>query len=207
MGKGNKKALRAKVGLGGGKAGGPERFFTADGAEATQRVRRGLSLGKLLPAAMNPQAVEIIETEVVLEEVTSLNHSRLIHRISVALLPYEEQYDILPELEFELSAGRLKPDIALLPRQAYNYRKDVLRVVQPPVTAVEILSPTQSFDALADKILDEYLPSGVKSGWLVVPKVNTIYLFLPDQSVQAFTEGTLRDPATGIEVSLADIFR
>ena len=156
---------------------------------------------------MQTQAVEIIETEVVLEEVMSLNHSRLIHRISVALLPYEDRYDILPELEFELSAGRLKPDVAIAPRQRYDYRRDVLRVLQPPVTAIEILSPTQAFDALVDKIQDQYLPSGVQSAWLVVPKVSNIYLFLPDQPTQIFTSGILYDPAAQVEVNLLDIFR
>ncbi len=156
---------------------------------------------------MNSQAVEIIETEVVLEETMSLNHSRLIHRISVALLPYEEQFDILPELEFELAAGRLKPDVAIVPRQQYNYRRDVLRVLQPPVTAIEIISPTQSFDALVEKIEDQYLPSGVLSAWLVLPRVANIYLFLPGQPAQIFTTGLLYDPATQVEVALADIFR
>lgn len=155
---------------------------------------------------MNTQAVEIIETEVLLEEVMSLNHSRLIHRISVALLPYEDRYDILPELEFELLAGRLKPDVAIMPRQQYNYQRDVLRVTEPPVTAIEIISPTQSFDALVEKIQEQYLPSGVQSAWLVLPRVSSIYLFLPDQPPRAFTEGTLHDPAAQVTVALADIF-
>ena len=156
---------------------------------------------------MNTQAIEIIETEILLEETMSLNHSRLIHRLSVALLPYEDRYDILPELEFELAAGRLKPDVALLPLQSYNYSKDVLRVAQPPVTAIEILSPTQSFDALVAKIQEQYLTSGVRSAWLLLPSVRMIYLFLPDQPPQVFTTGTLHDPAAQIEVALADIFR
>ena len=156
---------------------------------------------------METQAVEIIETEVQLEETTSLNHSRLIHRISVALMPYEGHYDILPKLEFELAAGRLKPDVAILPQQQYNYQRDVLRVLQPPVTAIEIISPTQSFDALVEKIQDHYLPSGVKSAWLVLPRVGSIYLFLPNQPPQVFTTGILHDPAAQVEVALADIFR
>lgn len=156
---------------------------------------------------MNTQAVEIIEVEVPLEETMSLNHSRLIHRISVVLLPYENQYDILPELEFELAAGRLKPDVAIVPRQQYNYQRDVLRVLVPPVTAIEIISPTQSFDSLVEKIQDQYLPSGVQSAWLVLPRVGSIYLFLPGQPPQAFTTGTLHDPAAQVDVALADIFR
>ncbi len=156
---------------------------------------------------METQAIEIIETEVLLEEVVSLNHSRLIYRISMALSAYEDKYDVLPELEFELAEGRLKPDVAIVPRQHYNYQRDVLRVVQQPVTAIEIISPTQSFDALVEKIQAQYLPSGVKSAWLVLPRVASIYLFLPGQPPQAFTTGTLHDPAAQIDVALADIFR
>lgn len=155
---------------------------------------------------MNTQAVEIIETEVLLEEVMSLNHSRLISRLTVLLSAYE-QYDILPELEFELAAGRLKPDVAIVPRQQYNYQRDVLRVPVPPITAIEIISPTQSFDSLIEKIQEQYLPSGVRSAWLVLPRVGNIYLFLPDQPPQVFTTGTLHDPAAQVEVALADIFR
>ncbi|QKG52805.1 hypothetical protein [Hymenobacter sp. BRD67] len=80
---------------------------------------------------MNTQAIEVIETEVVLEEAMSLNHSRLIGRLNVLLAAYEEQYDILPELEFELSTGRLKPDVAIMPRQTYNWEKDIIRYPSP----------------------------------------------------------------------------
>lgn len=114
---------------------------------------------------------------------------------------------VLPELEFELAAGRLKPDVAIIPQQQYNYQRDILRIAQPPVTAIEIILPTQSFDSLAEKIQEQYLPSGVQSAWLVLPRVSSIYLFLPGQPPQAFTSGTLRDPAAQIEVALADIFR
>jgi len=67
---------------------------------------------------MDTQATEIIETEVVPEEARSLNHSRLIGRLTFLLTSaYDEQYDFLPELEFELSTGNLKPDVAVLPKQ------------------------------------------------------------------------------------------
>lgn len=156
---------------------------------------------------MDTQAVEIIETEVRLEEAWSLNCARLRQRISVALLPYEEQYDILPELEFELSAGRLKPDVAILPRLTYNWGADIIRYLNPPITAIEILSPTQSFDYLVSKIRNQYFSSGVQSAWLLLPAVRSIYLFAPGQPDTAAYSGTLRDPATQIEVALDAIFR
>lgn len=156
---------------------------------------------------MQTQAIEIIETEVPLEEVMSLNHSRLIHRISLLLSAYEERYDVLPELEFELSTGRQKPDVALLPKLTYNWEEDIIRFPEPPITAIEILSPTQAFDAVASKIRKLYFPAGVQSAWLVVPFIKTIHLFLPNQAVTTFSTGLLRDPASGIEVVVDNIFK
>ena len=157
---------------------------------------------------MQTQAVEIIETEIVLEKAMSLNHSRLTGRISYLLTDaYEARFDALPELEFELSTGNFKPDIAIISKQAYDWQEDVIRFQHPPITAIEILSPTQAFDAVASKIRKCYLPARVQSAWLVVPFVKTIHLFLPDGSITTFSSGTLRDPACGVELEVSAIFR
>ena len=156
---------------------------------------------------METQAVEIIETEVPLEKAMSLNHSRLTGRIVAVLLAHEDRYDILPELDLELRTGRAKPDVAVIPKQAYNWREDVIHFPQPPITTIEILSPTQSFDYLASKIDKIYLAGGVKSAWLVVPFVNNIHLFLPDGSITTVANGSFHDPVTDIEFAVADIFR
>ncbi|UYZ63568.1 Uma2 family endonuclease [Hymenobacter weizhouensis] len=157
---------------------------------------------------METQAVEIIETEVPLEKAMSLNHSRLISRITWLLsAAYEGQYDILPELEFELSAGRLKPDVAVLPRLSYDWESDIVRYPEPPITAVEILSPTQSLDGLITKIRQGYFASGVKSAWLVLPAIRTINLYLPGKPVVLVNAGTLADPASNIEIKIEDVFR
>jgi Uma2 family endonuclease len=112
---------------------------------------------------METQAIEITEVETVLEEVISLNHSRLTYRISVLLSAYEEKYDIMPELELELSSGRAKPDVAIFPKLTIDWNEDIIRYTHPPITAIEILSPTQAFDSLTAKIRKVYLPGGVLS--------------------------------------------
>ncbi|MGI4872390.1 MAG: Uma2 family endonuclease [Janthinobacterium lividum] len=156
---------------------------------------------------MDTQAVEVIETEVALAPVWSLNRSRVLRRLMQVLQPYVGRYDILPGLEFDLLAGRATPTLALLPCLRYNWQADVLRFPLPPITAIEVLSPTQSFDAVVTKIREVYLASGAKSAWLVLPTVCHIYLFLPGQPPQVFTSGTLHDPAAQVDVALADIFR
>lgn len=156
---------------------------------------------------MEAQAIEIIETEILLEEAMSFNHSRLTYRLSILLSAYDNQYDIMPELEFELSTGRLKPDVALLPKQEINWEKDLIRFPFPPITAIEILSPTQSLDSLIIKIRDGYFPAGTQSAWLVLPAVKTIYLFLPEQPPVVITSGTLRDPASKVEIEMEELFK
>lgn len=155
---------------------------------------------------MNLPAIEISETDVALEETMSANHSRLLLRIGVALLPYEDRYDIMPELEFDLAAGRLKPDVSLVIKQPYNWERDVVRYQVPPVTAIEIISPTQSMEELIAKIRDDYFSSGVQSAWLVLPAIHTVNLYLPNQRVQLFATGILRDPASGVEVDIDKLF-
>ena len=157
---------------------------------------------------METQATEVIETEVVLEKSMSLNHSRLINRLTVLLTAaYEDRYDVMPELEFELSTGRLKPDVAILPHLTYDWEVDIIRFPKPPITAIEILSPTQAFDLLVTKIRQFYFPGGVQSAWLVVPSVRVIYLFLPNQPAVVTASGTLRDPASQVELEIDAIFR
>ena len=156
---------------------------------------------------METQAIEIIETEIVLEEAMSFNHSRLIHRLSLALAPFEDRFDVLPELEFELSTGRLKPGVALLPKRALDWEKDVIRCPDPPFTAIEILSPTQALSGLVTKIREYYFPAGVASCWLILPELQSVNLYLPGQPVAKFTDGTLNDPASQIEISIEALFR
>ena len=157
---------------------------------------------------MQTQAIEVIETEVVREEVMSLNHARLTTRItSLLFAAYESRFNILTELEFELSTGRYKPDVAILPQLAYDWERDIIRYPEPPITAIEIISPTQALDGLIEKIRSGYLASGVQSAWLVLPAVRSISLYLPNQAAQLISTGTLHDPATGVELELDAIFR
>lgn len=156
---------------------------------------------------MEFKAVEITETETPLEEIMSLNHSRLSYRISVLLSRYEGQFDILPELELELTSGRGKPDISIYKNLHFNWEEDVLRVPQPPITAIEILSPTQAFDELTGKIRKVYFPGGVQSAWIVVPSIQAIHLFLPGQQVKIFNSGNMLDPVTQIDLTLAEVFK
>lgn len=156
---------------------------------------------------MDLRAIEVIETEHPLEETMSLNHSRLTFRLSYLLAQYDDEFDIMPELELELSTGRSKPDIAIFPNLQYNWEEDIIRFTQAPITAIEILSPTQAFDELTTKIRKTYFPAGVRSAWIVVPSIKTIHVFTTDRQVLTFKDSSLLDKTTNISLLMSEIFK
>ena len=141
------------------------------------------------------------------EDIMSLNHSRLIHRISVALDRYGEEYDVFPELELELSTGKCKPDICVYPKMPYDWLNDVIYFKKPPVLAIEVLSPKQGLSDITDKVTKIYFPAGVETVWIVVPGLQLIQVMTSDGKRLTSTEGVLIDPITNIELDTSYIFR
>jgi Uma2 family endonuclease len=137
----------------------------------------------------------------------SVNHSKLIHRISVALDRYESQYDILPELELDLATGKCKPDVSVFHNLSVDWLNDVTFYTKPPIIAVEILSPKQALTELTDKAYKQYFPAGVQAVWLIIPVLQIVHILLPDGSKRIHADGILRDPVTGFELDLAYLFK
>ncbi|MCF0059487.1 Uma2 family endonuclease [Dyadobacter sp. CY356] len=142
-----------------------------------------------------------------LEKSFSLNISRVRFCICLLLSKYDAKFDVMPELELELSGGRAKPDISIFQNLVFNWEEDIIRYTESPITAIEILSPTQAYDALTGKIRKIYFPSGVKSAWILMPSVKAVQLFLPDNSVQYFTDTIFTDPVTDIKLDLKKVFK
>jgi Uma2 family endonuclease len=87
----------------------------------------------------------MIAEEFQTEDVISYNHAKLTYRLAKSLSRYDEQFDILPELEFELSHGRAKPDMAICQPGKIDWLRDIIRPVTPPLLAIEILSPGKPY--------------------------------------------------------------
>ena len=155
---------------------------------------------------MNTQASELIETEVVLPPAFSLNRARVLAKLLTLLTAFEDRYHCLPQLECSLPTGSLIPDLALVPMQQYNWERDVLRYPQPPITVIEVLSPTQALYAVAYNLRNLYLAGGVQSAWLVIPSITTVYVFLADGTTHTFSTGILRDPASSVEIEIGRLF-
>jgi Uma2 family endonuclease len=135
----------------------------------------------------------------------SKNHSIIEMRLCLEFSRHRE-IDVLPEVTLELFPGKwLVPDISVCQRTSLDLRHDVVRLTEPPLLTVEIVSPSQGLEEILEKV-EFYLAHGVKSVWMITPPLRGVTIFLPDGSQQSFHDGTVRDPATGITVDLETVF-
>ena len=135
----------------------------------------------------------------------SRNHGYIQALITGAILRYRDDYTPFGELTLQLGDLKVTPDICVYPKMSVNFQEDVVRMTEPPLLAVEIVSPSQSTQDVVDKIRD-MLDAGVASCWLVQPATETISIFTADAKPRTVSEGTVSDPATEIEVEIDEIF-
>jgi len=135
----------------------------------------------------------------------SKNHGIVQTALIGAFLKYAKQFTIISELSLQLNGFQPTPDISVYSRLPVNWLHDEVRMTEPPLLVVEIMSPLQGMQEMIDKI-EQYLHGGVKSCWLVQTPIKTITVFTQDMHFTIFSSGTIKDPATAIEVSIEEIF-
>jgi len=155
---------------------------------------------------METNQVEFFE-EYQSEDIMSLNHSRIINRVGVAISRYDDQYDVFPELELELTTGKCKPDVSIYENLPTDWFNDIMYFNQAPIIAVEVLSPKQAVTDLTDKAFKIYFPAGVQVVWLIIPTTRIVQALLPDGSIQTWSTGIMQDPVTGMELDLGYLFK
>ena len=118
---------------------------------------------------------------------------------------YGEQYDILPSIDVSFPEQDFTCDLGLFPPRQIDWLNDLIRV-EPPITAFEIVMPTETSERLTDAVRTHYFSNGVKSAWIIAPGQRTVSLIYPGQPAQLFTDGIIHDPVTGIELPLSEVF-
>jgi Uma2 family endonuclease len=119
---------------------------------------------------------------------------------------YAAELTMVSELALDTQPRPSTPDICIYPKQKVDIKTMVARQTNPPITTIEILSPSQSLNELMHKAWDMYFPFGVKSAWIVVPEFRVIHVMQADNAQQLFTTGLLTDPATGIQIEVEKVF-
>ena len=120
---------------------------------------------------------------------------------------YRKSHTILPEINVTMPERPDNvPDIALYPKLPVDFLHDIPSMTTMPLTVVEIISPSQSNDDILAKF-ERYFAAGVTSCWLVIPSFKAISVYSAPGTYQFFMhDSTLIDPATGIELPLAEVF-
>jgi Uma2 family endonuclease len=165
---------------------------------------------------------EIIAEEMVEEnEMGSINHSKAQGNLIVALAQ-DERLAVMPELsidlngldlsQFEVKATiDLKPDISVYWQtpvpEADDPWDDIIRSPLPPDLAIEIISSSQTLNEMTNKV-KAYFALGVKSCWLVLPNLYTIYVFSPPHKSRVFgPENEVIDEIIDIHLPIQKVFR
>ncbi len=149
----------------------------------------------------------------------SINHSRAQGRLIVSLAQ-DDRLEVMPELSIDLkgldtsqfglkSAVELKPDISVYwqtPVPEAKQLDDIIRSPSPPDLAIEIISASQTLTEMINKV-KAYFALGVKSCWLVLPGLSTIYVFSPPHKYHAFPPDTeLVDETMDIRLPIQKVF-
>jgi Uma2 family endonuclease len=119
---------------------------------------------------------------------------------------YSDRYSLFSELSLELNHWDSVPDISIFPKMEIDYSQDEIKITEPPLCAIEILSPSQSLQELISKAR-KYFSYGLKSCWLVIPGLRNIYVFSSPDDYQIFRDNQmLHDAVIDVRLELAKVF-
>jgi len=125
---------------------------------------------------------ELDQGELVEVSSASLLHNymrdRLVHRLMTHLDARKEPGHVVSEQWFRLSADTVRaPDVAFI-APSQRGLMDFERRIQPfsPALAIEITSPSNTFDELARKTR-QYLDAGTQAVWIFVTAMREIHVY------------------------------
>jgi Uma2 family endonuclease len=136
------------------------------------------------------------------------NHSIIQGRLMSKLdQTYGDRYSILPEITLDLPIRERVPDLAIYSPLDFNPDDNEVRMDELPLCAIEIISEMQPISVLMKK-RSEYFLAGIKSYWLVMPSMRSIYVFENLEDFEIYTyKDCLIDKTLNIELDLGKIFR
>jgi Uma2 family endonuclease len=111
------------------------------------------------------------------------------------------QVEVFPELRTQTKARNFRVPDVLVMRTGEKFER---YVTQPPLVAIEILSPEDSLHAMQEKAA-EYRAFGVEHIWIVDPATRIAYVYTGSALEEAQT-GALTVPGTPIRVVLSEMF-
>ena len=121
-------------------------------------------------------------------------------------LKQEGTYSVFTELTLAIDGKDYVPNVSVYPKRAAQWRtRDILRMTEMPLTAIEIVSPSQTMDDALNKF-EIYFRAGVKSCWLISPIMTAINIYTNMEQAQTFQVGDIVEPVLNIRIPITAIF-
>ncbi len=135
----------------------------------------------------------------------SLNHGVVQAKFSFALISAcRDRYLVGSEVSLGTDPP-LTPDLIVTGERQLDWLRDEVRLEEAPLTAIEIVSPSQSVNDFIPRI-ESYFRFGVRSVWLVHPPLKQVVVFGRDTDPRVISEGEITDPAVDVRIALEEIF-
>ena len=113
----------------------------------------------------------------------------------------EWSVEVFPELRTQTQARRFRVPDVLVMRSGDTFDR---YVTNPPLIAIEILSPEDSLRAMQQKAA-EYRSFGIENIWIIDPEPRIAYRYV-DNALQEVKEAELAVAGTPIRVVLSEMF-
>ena len=119
---------------------------------------------------------------------------------------YRNEYHVASEVSLATLPDGTTPDVVIYPNFKLDYDNEPAKRTDPPLTCIEIQSPSQSNEEMVAKT-HIYFRFGVKSCWVVLPSLRAVMVFDRPGYYHFFHhDDVLLDPNTGFELPLTAVF-
>lgn len=134
----------------------------------------------------------------------SYNHSGVQAKLSSLLIGLNA-YSVFTELSLEIGGVEYKPDICVYPKRGMSRPRDIMKMSEMPLMAIEILSTRQIIDDLIDRF-EIYFNNGIRSCWLVEPAIEAITVYSSLSEYRTYGSGDAVDEKMNIRLPIQMIF-
>jgi Uma2 family endonuclease len=172
-----------------------------------QTPPKSITLDEFLTLPETKPASEYIDGRIQPKPMPKARHSRLQGKLTDAINAVAEPQSIayaFPELRCTFAGRSIIPDISVLRWQSIQLGENgepLDDVLIAPTWTIEILSPEQSANRVADNIL-HCLNHGCQLGWLIDPNDYSVLVFQPQQQPELFRQQQELSMLSEIELGL-----
>jgi Uma2 family endonuclease len=164
-----------------------------------QTPAKPLTLDEFLQLPETEPASEYIDGQIIQKPMPQGEHSAIQTELAPAINSVVKPKQLaraFSELRCTFGGRSTVPDISVfvwdrIPRQENGRVANIFAIA--PDWTIEILSPEQSQTKVTKNIL-HYLQHGTQMGWLVDPKEQSVFVYLPDQMPTFYDEAAILLP-------------